>query len=59
MSDRILTEGIAEYIPPMTEFLNKHVGPKAKDQVNISNIRDIEETIWSPRYAGSTIFTRV
>lgn len=49
MTEKTLMAGIDEYIPPMLGYLNKHVGAKAIDDIKITSVRDIEETIWSPR----------
>lgn len=52
MTEKSLVDGIVEYIPPMISFLNKHVDKKSntgQGAINIGGIRDIEETVWSPR----------
>lgn len=49
MTDKSLVDNIDEYIPPMVKFLNSHVGPKATDKIKICKVKDIEETVWSPR----------
>lgn len=45
-------DGIDEYIPPMISFLSKHVDKNSKTgqaDIRINEVRDIEETVWSPR----------
>jgi len=49
MTEKSLMDGINEYLPPISQFLVKHVGPQAKDKIKILEVKDIEETIWSPR----------
>ena len=53
MPEKALMDGIDEYIPPMISFLNKHVDKHSntgQSDIRIGGVRDIEETVWSPRF---------
>lgn len=51
MPEKTLIDGIDEYVPSMSSYLKKHVGPQATDKVKITAVTDIEELVWSPRCA--------
>ena len=53
MPEKALMDGIDEYIPPMISFLSKHVDKHSNtglSDIRIGGVRDIEETVWSPRF---------
>ena len=50
MSEQRLADALDEYIPSMMSFLNKYVSSTARSDIKIESVRDIEETIWSPRF---------
>ena len=59
MPEKALMDGIDEYIPPMISFLNKHVDKHSNtglSDIRIGGVRDIEETVWSPRFGYLIIF---
>ena len=59
MPEKALMDGIDEYLPPMISFLNKHVDKLSntgQSDIRIGGVRDIEETVWSPRFGYLIIF---